>query len=88
MADSSKRNHNPTGVDAIPQHEVDAQLLRKKTARLKELRLAHEAANAVAGSFAVGGGQKSTKKKSSKAGGKASSLSDWLATQQNEGRRG
>ena len=88
MVDSSQKKRDPAGVDAIPQHEADAQLLREKTARLRELRLAHEAANAGAGSFAVAGRQKSTKKKSRKAGEKASSLSDWLATQQNEGRRG
>ena len=63
MADSSKRKRNPAGVDAIPQHEADAQLLRKEAARLRELRLAHEAANAGAGSFAVAGGQKSNQKK-------------------------
>ena len=88
MADSLKKKRNPAGVDAIPQHEADAQLLREKTARLRELRLAHEAGNAGTGSFAVAGGQKSTKKKSRKADERAPSLSDWLATQQNEGRRG
>jgi hypothetical protein len=88
VADSSKKKCNSAGAKAIPQHEADAQLLSEKTARLRELRLAHEAANAGAGSFAVAGGQKSIKKKSRKAGEKAPSLSDWLATQQNEGRRG
>ena len=66
MADSSKRKRNPAGVDAIPQHEADAQLLRKEAARQRELRLAHEAANAGAGSFAVAGGQKSNQKKAAR----------------------
>jgi len=87
MADSSKKNRDPGGVKAIPQHEADARLLRERTARLRQLRLAHEAANARAGSFAVADGPKNTKKKNRKSE-KAASLSDWLATQQNEGRRG
>jgi hypothetical protein len=87
MADPSEKKRTPAAIKAIPQHEADAQVLREKTARLKELRLAHEAANARAGS-PVAGGQKSLKKKSRKPADKTQSLSDWLTTQQNEGRRG
>ena len=75
MADSSREKRNPAGVKAIPPYEADARLLREKTARLRELRLAHEAASAGAGGFAVADGQKSIKKKSRKAGEKAPSLS-------------
>jgi hypothetical protein len=87
MADPSENKRNPAAVKAVPQHEVDAQLLREKAARLKELRLAHEAANAHAGSPAVVSGQKKPKKGTGKSAGKSQSLSDWLTTQQNEGRR-
>jgi hypothetical protein len=41
MAHPSKKERTPAAIKAIPQHEADARLLREKTARLKELRLAH-----------------------------------------------
>ena len=88
MPDPSQKARSPGVMKAIPQHEVDARLLREKTARLKELRLAQEAANAHAGSPAVVSGQTNLKKKSRKPAGTNQSLSDWLTTQQNEGRRG
>lgn len=88
MADPSEKKHNPAAVKAIPQHEVDARLLREKAARLKELRLAHEATNVRAGSPAVVSGLKKLKKRTGKSADKNQSLSDWLTTQQNEGRRG
>ena len=61
MADPSEKKRTPAAIKAIPQHEADAQVLREKMARLKELRLAHEAANARAGS-PVAGGEKNLKK--------------------------
>jgi hypothetical protein len=87
MADPSEKKRNPAAVKAIPQHEVDARLLREKAARLKELRLAREATNAHAGSPAVVSGQKKLKR-TRKSADTSQSLSDWLTTQQNEGRRG
>jgi hypothetical protein len=83
MADPSKEKRNK----ALPQHEADALLLREKTARLKELRLAHQAANAHAGAGAAVSSQKDAKKKTGKPAKRGPSLSDWLATQTNEGRR-
>jgi hypothetical protein len=76
----------PVGAKAVPQHEIDAQLLREKTARLRALRLAQEAAN---NSMSGTTGKRSTAKKKSpgKAGEKSVSLSDWLTTQDKEGRR-
>jgi hypothetical protein len=88
MADHSEKERNPAAVKAIPQHEVDARLLREKSARLKELRLAHEATNGHARSPAVVSGQKKLKKSTGKSADKSQSLSDWLTMQQNEGRRG
>jgi hypothetical protein len=87
MADPLEKKCNLAAVKAIPQHEGDARLLREKAARLKELRLAHEATNAYAGSPAVVE-QKKLKKRTGKSADKGQSLSDWLTTQQNEGRRG
>src|SRR5215470_1041412 len=88
MADPSKKSATQQPSKAIPQHEVDARLLREKAARLKELRLAHEATNAHAGSPAVVSRQKKLKKRNGKSADKGQSLSDWLTMQQNEGRRG
>jgi hypothetical protein len=88
MADPLEKKRNLAAVKAIPQHEVDARLLHEKAARLKELRLAHEATNAQPGSPAVVSGQKKLKKRTAKFADESQSLSDWLTTQQNEGRRG
>jgi hypothetical protein len=69
-------------VKTVPQHEIDAQLLREKTARLRALRLAQEAAN---GSMSGTTGKRTAAKK--KSAEKSVSLSDWLTTQDKEGRR-
>ena len=76
----------PVGAKAVPQHEIDAQLLREKTARLRALRLAQETANnSMSGTT---GKRPAAKKKSpGKAAEKSVSLSDWLTTQDKEGRR-
>jgi hypothetical protein len=77
----------------VPQHEIDAQILRDKTARLRELRLAREAASGpvvrkvapaaksrkAAGGGGGGGGSKGSTR--------SVSLADWLDTQDREGRR-
>jgi hypothetical protein len=87
MAHPSEQKPTQAAIRPIPQHEADARLLREKTARLRELRLAHEA-NAHAGSPAVVSGKKNLTKKTKKRADKTQSLSHWLTTQQNEGRRG
>jgi hypothetical protein len=69
------------GAKAMPQHEVDAQALREKTARLRELRLAHQPANKTATGAA--GKRTAVKKKP----GKGLPLSEWLSAQEKEGRR-
>jgi len=87
MADGSKEKHNAKA--AASQHEADAQAVREKTARLRALRLAHEAANKPAGGATAASGRAAPKKKSgksAKSGGTGQSLSEWLANQQKEGR--
>jgi hypothetical protein len=75
-----------TGVKAVPQHEIDAQILREKSARLRELRLAQQASGQ--GATATPSKRSTTKKTSGKSNNKKSvPLSDWLNTQQKEGRR-
>ena len=66
----------------MAQYEAEARALREKTARLRELRLAREAA-APAAPVA---GKKAPAKKPGKKAGKAELLSAWLADQKKEGR--
>jgi hypothetical protein len=74
---------------AVSQVEIDAQRIREKTARLRELRLAQEAANGGAAARApVRSSAPAKKKQARKPGEKGPSLSEWLDTQQNQGRRG
>ncbi len=90
MPDSSKDKRGKQQS----QLEQDAQALHEKTARLRELRLAHEAANptakptpsrpAAARKPAKSGTSRGSKSGKSKDRG---SLADWLATQENQGRR-
>jgi hypothetical protein len=86
MAHRFKGKRERVGIKAVPQHELDAEAVREKTERLKALRLAHEASNTAARPAAAGR-HTSVKKKPRKSGEKALNLSEWLATQQKEGRR-
>jgi hypothetical protein len=73
----------------LSQLEQDAQSLHDKTARLRELRLAHEAANPAARpapQSRPAAARKSAKSKSGKAKDRGS-LADWLTTQEDQGRR-
>jgi hypothetical protein len=86
VSDGFDEKTERAGTKAVPQHELDAQALREKTARLRELRLAQEAAT---GKTASGPPVRraATKNAPRKAGQKSVPLSEWLATQQKEGRR-
>jgi hypothetical protein len=92
MPDSSKDKRGK----AVSQLEQDAQALHEKTARLRELRLAHEAANPTAKpapQSRPAAARKSAKSGTSKSGSKSGkskergSLADWLTTQDDQGRR-
>jgi hypothetical protein len=87
MPDSSKDKRGKS----MSQLEQDAQALHEKTARLREMRLAHEAANPSAKPAPPSrptAARKSAKSgKSGKPGKDRGSLSDWLATQEDQGRR-
>jgi len=88
MADSHKEKRERATMTAMSRHEAEARILREKTARLRALRLAHEAANGPATSAAAPStGRTAIKKKTGKTSGKTPSLSEWLASQQNQGRR-
>jgi hypothetical protein len=67
-------------------YEVEAKIIAEKTARLRALRLAKEAADKTAtGGMPVAAKKSKAGKKLSKAG---ESLSEWLADQDKMGRRG
>ena len=90
MADSDKREK--PGAKAVSQIELDAQALREKTARLRELRLAHEAARGPdlkarpSAPIRTSRPPAAKKGKASKPAAKGS-LSDWLDSQKDQGRR-
>jgi hypothetical protein len=68
-------------------YEVEAKTIAEKTARLRALRLAKEAADkAAAPEMPVAGKKPKAAKKRPKAAGE--SLSEWLADQDKMGRRG
>ena len=80
MANDS--NDKRTNLSAKALQEAEAQALRDKTARLRAQRLAHEAANPSAP-------PKTTRSSSrdKKATTKSVPLSEWLNTQDQQGRR-
>ena len=86
MTNSSDEKALSAGAKAVPQHELDAQAMREKIARLRELRLAQEAATGKTAS-APPVRRAATKKAPGKSDPKSVPLSEWLATQQKEGRR-
>jgi hypothetical protein len=90
MADSFKEKREKAASKHMSQIEIDAQQMREKMARLRELRLAHEAANPSAKPAPrkqAAARQTSSKKKPAKSSAQAQSLADWLDAQQNQGRR-
>jgi hypothetical protein len=86
VSDGFDEKTERAGSKAVPQHELDAQALREKTARLRELRLAQEAATGKSAS-APPVRRAATKKAPRKSDPKSVPLSEWLAAQQKEGRR-
>ena len=66
-------------------YEVEAKTIAEKTARLRALRLAKEAADRTSDKMPVASKKSKAVKKRPKAG---ESLSDWLADQDKMGRRG
>jgi hypothetical protein len=73
---------NEVSVD----YEVQARLTREKTAKLRALRLAKEAAEKDAGNKAATGPKKSRQGRQA-ASKEKPSLADWLAGQSKSGRR-
>jgi hypothetical protein len=88
LAGNSKETRDREAAQAKALYEADAQAVRDKTARLKALRLAKEAAELGAGVAKKSVAPKGKKKApESKAKTKGQPLSDWLKGQQGAGRR-
>jgi hypothetical protein len=68
--------------------DAAAEAIREKTARLRAMRLAHEAANPPAASAGKSTGRAGARAKNAKKpAAKGAPLSDWLSAQEQEGRR-
>ena len=85
MADRTKEKRSST--KALTSYEAEAELVRAKTARLRELRLARDAARAADAKPAPVKAVASKKKQPGKTAGKGQSLAEWLATEESQGRR-
>jgi len=83
MADDVN-DRRPGGAKATTPQDAEAQAVRDKIARLRALRLAHEAANP--SSSAKGPPARSRASKKTPAA-KSVPLSDWLNDQEQQGRR-
>jgi hypothetical protein len=70
------------GKKAMSEHETQQAAIRAKTARLRALRLAHEAANPTPPPV-----PKPVKKKVAKKTGSSATLATWLADQEKGGHR-
>jgi hypothetical protein len=86
VADQSSNTRNHGAGQAKPSYEADAQALREKSARLKALRLAKEAAEAESES-AMKPVAPRVKKSPPQPKGKPQPLAEWLKTQEGAGRR-
>jgi hypothetical protein len=73
------------GASAVSQYEAEARATREKTARLRELRLAREAAE---GKSAPAAKRAPAKKAGKPAKTKPVGLADYLNSQERSGRRG
>ncbi|CAL8978061.1 hypothetical protein RHODGE_RHODGE_03404 [Rhodoplanes serenus] len=85
MSDRSKDRSD--GGKSVPIYEREAQALREKTERLRALRLARDGVEPAApakSAPARTGKPASTRGKSGKS---SATLSEWLKTQQDQGRR-
>jgi hypothetical protein len=86
LANESKEERERDAAKARAQYEAEAQAIREKTARLRSLRLAKEAAESVTG---VKKNAVSRKDKKGPGTHKAKPvpLSEWLTAQRGAGRR-
>jgi hypothetical protein len=85
MADNPNEKRNAANAKSL--QEADAQAAREKMARLRAMRLAHEAANPPVAKQASAARSAAPRQKGKKAPARSVSLSDWLSDQEQTGRR-
>jgi hypothetical protein len=83
MADNPNEKRNDASAKSL--QEAEAQAAREKMARLRAMRLAHEAANPPAAKQAPTGRSAAPRQKGKKE--PSVSLSNWLSDQEQSGRR-
>jgi hypothetical protein len=86
LADNSKETRKRDAAQAGANYEADAQALREKSARLKALRLAKEAADLGSGLVKKPLAPKA-KRSPAEPKAKPQPLSEWLRSQQGSGHR-
>jgi hypothetical protein len=84
MADNPNENRNGTSAKSL--QEAEAQAVREKMARLRAMRLAHEATNPAVAKKAPAD-RSAPRQKGKKGPAGNLSLSDWLSDQEQSGRR-
>jgi hypothetical protein len=90
VTDDQQNKRGRHGSKTLAQHEADAKAVQDKIERLRALRLAHEAATKPAAPRSAPAAAKrpaAAKGKAAAPARGASTLSEWLATQQRQGRR-
>ena len=85
MADNPNEKRNAANAKSL--QEAEAQAAREKMARLRAMRLAHEAANPPVAKQASAARSAAPRQKGKKAPARSVSLSDWLSDQEQTGRR-
>jgi hypothetical protein len=85
VVDGFNGKNKPAGAKSVAQHEIDAQLMREKTARLRALRLAQE--GSIPRPTSTAGKRSTVQKAPGKSAEKARPLSEWLDAQEKQGRR-
>ena len=85
MADNPNEKRNSANAKSL--QEAEAQAAREKMARLRAMRLAHEAANPPVAKQASAARSAAPRQKGKKAPARSVSLSEWLSDQEQTGRR-
>jgi hypothetical protein len=87
LANNSKEDRERDAVKARAQYEADGQAIRERTAQLRSLRLAKEAAELASGVKKKNAVARKDKKEPGTSRAKPVPLSEWLTAQQGAGRR-
>jgi hypothetical protein len=87
LANNSKEDRERDAVKARAQYQAEGQAIRDRTAQLRSLRLAKEAAELASGVKKKNAATRKDKKEPGTRKAKSVPLSAWLTAQQGAGRR-